>query len=167
MNPRAASALLSVLGVLAALALWQGFSALLAPTIAATPGDRIGLASAALLPAGVVLAAMVVAQMAGRAITGSIDPTAGQDNHFLQVNQRVISNTVEQLAILGPALAALATRVPPEQIGRVMALGLVFAVARLVFWAGYLWHPVLRAVGMAPSFGVSAVSLVAAIMVWL
>ena len=83
------------------------------------------------------------------------------------MNQRAISNTVEQLAIFGPALLALAAGVRGGRMAQVVALGLVFALARLVFWLGYLRHPVPRAAGMAPSFAISIVTLVSAVMVWM
>jgi hypothetical protein len=45
----------------------------------------------------------------------------------------------------------------------VVALGVVFAVARLVFWGGYLIGPLLRAPGMAATFAVNVATFVTAV----
>jgi uncharacterized membrane protein YecN with MAPEG domain len=109
---------------------------------------------------------MIIVQMRARAATGAIDPTAGRDSHFLRLNQRVITNTVEQLACFVPALLALAGRAASERMNKVVALALLFALARLMVWLGYLVRPMLRAPGMAATFGVNVVTLGAAIWAW-
>jgi uncharacterized membrane protein YecN with MAPEG domain len=48
----------------------------------------------------------------------------------------------------------------------VVAAGLVFALARLVFWAGYLLGPLARAPGMAATFAINVSTMVGAILVW-
>jgi uncharacterized membrane protein YecN with MAPEG domain len=101
-----------------------------------------------------------------RAWSRAIDPLAGVDSRFLQVNQRALTNTVEQLAGFVPALIALAAAAPPAWMPGVVALGVVFAVARLVFWGGYLIGPLLRAPGMAATFAVNVATFVTAVWVW-
>lgn len=44
---------------------------------------------------------------------------------------------------------ALATLVSQAYLQVICACAIVFATARLVFWAGYRRHPLLRAPGMA------------------
>ena len=124
--------------------------------------DRLALGCAALLPAVCVLNLMILAQMRLRARSGAVDPLAGQDGTLLRVNQRVLTNTVEQLAGFAPALLALAAGVPPGRMRFVVAAGAVFALARLAFWAGYLLGPLTRAPGMAATFAVNIGTLVAA-----
>ena len=109
---------------------------------------------------------MIALQMLVRAWSRAIDPLAGVDNRFLQVNQRALTNTVEQLAGFVPALMALAAGAPPGRMPGVVALGLVFGVARLVFWGGYLMGPLLRAPGMAATFAVNVATYAAAAWVW-
>lgn len=167
MRPVVASIGLSGCGLLGAWAAWSALSAVIPVHPQADQTARMAAALAALLPGVAVLAGMVATQMIGRAVTGAIDPIAGRDNHFLQLNQRVLTNTVEQLVIFAPALLALAARTNPADMPGVVALALVFTLARLVFWIGYLRHPVLRAVGMAPSFAVSLVTLGSAAVAWL
>lgn len=128
---------------------------------------RIGLALAALIPAAIVLAAMILAQMLLRFTTGAFDPLAGRDCRLLHINQRVIGNTVEQVTVFAPALLAWAAGADASAMPGVIALGIVFAAARLVFWVGYLIDPMARALGMAPSFIAGLAALGAAARAWL
>ena len=165
---RGLSLLLSVAGAIAGFLMWRGLTMIIPTDPAATSmAVRLGLGAASLLPACCVLLSMILAQMAVRFWQGIFDPTAGKDGRFLRINQRVISNTVEQLAILSPAMVALAAGSSAARMAEVLALALVFALARLVFWAGYLISPVMRAPGMAASFVVSTVVVGWALAVWL
>jgi MAPEG family protein len=164
---RLGSLLASAVGIVAAFAVWLGLSEMLPVSANAAMPERIGLACAALLPAIGVIDLMVVVQMVLRAWCGAIDPLAGRDGRMLQVNQRALTNTVEQLAAFAPALVALAAGAPPAWMRFVVAAGLTFGLARLVFWAGYLLGPLLRAPGMAASFVVNVATVLAAGFVWL
>jgi len=163
---RLRSLLGSAVGVIIALALWLELGRIIPVSVAAGMPQRLGVASAALLPTVCVLDLMIVVQMALRLRTGAVDPLAGRDNHTLQVNQRALTNTVEQLAGFVPALLALAAGAPPAWLPFVVAAGLTFCLARLVFWGGYLLGPLLRAPGMAASFAINVATLAAAIEVW-
>ncbi len=163
---RLRSLLGSAVGIVIAVALWQGLGRIIPVGVAAGMPQRLGMACAALLPTVCVLDLMIVVQMALRVRTGAVDPLAGRDNHTLQVNQRALTNTVEQLAGFVPALLALAAGAPPAWLPFVVAAGLAFGLARLVFWAGYLLGPLWRAPGMAASFAINVATLVAAIGVW-
>jgi uncharacterized membrane protein YecN with MAPEG domain len=105
--------------------------------------------------------------MVARMASGRIDPTDGRDTLFLLTNQRAIANTLEQSVCFIPALLALAAGVTAAVMPQVIALALVFAAARLVFWLGYLTRPVLRAPGMAATFVTVTATLGAAIWAWL
>jgi hypothetical protein len=165
---RARSIVLSVCGMAAALLAWRLAAAWLpAPAGASRIGVRLGAAAAALLPAMFVLSAMILAQIAARFVSGTLDPTAGRDGRFLLLNQRAISNTVEQLTVFAPALLALAAAATAVDMPGVLALGPVFALARLVFWAGYLLAPIARAPGMAATGAVNVATLFAAAWFWL
>jgi hypothetical protein len=165
---RGQSLLLAAIGMVCGLAMWWLIAAMLPTTQAATSlSVRLGLGAASLLPAVVVLAFMIAAQMAARFWQGVFDPTAGKDGPFLRVNQRVITNSVEQIVMLSPALMALAAEASPARMTQILALPLVFALARLVFWLGYLVSPMLRGPGMAASFAVTLGTLGWAIAVWI
>ncbi|MEJ0015319.1 MAG: MAPEG family protein [Acetobacteraceae bacterium] len=157
----------SLAGVAAAGVLWLAIARALPPLAGAATADRLGLACAALLPAAGVLNLMILVQMLLRVATGALDPQAGADGRLLRVNQRAITNTVEQVAGFAPALLALAAAAGPEAMRHVVAAGLVFAVARLVFWAGYLCGPMTRAPGMAASFAINGATWAAAAWFWL
>lgn len=154
------------LGIAGAFVLWRELLGILAVDPSAATPERLGMAGTALLPGVLVLNLMIALQMLGRAWSRAIDPLAGVDSRFLQVNQRALTNTVEQLAGFVPALIALAAAAPPAWMPGVVALGVVFAVARLVFWGGYLIGPLLRAPGMAATFAVNVATFVTAVWVW-
>ena len=86
---------------------------------------------------------------------------------FLRTNQRVITNTIEQLSVFVPAYLALAAGAPAARMAPIVALAWVFALARLAFWIGYLAATRLRAPGMAATFAVNLATLISAIWVWL
>jgi len=164
---RGLSLLLGVCGAVAAGLAWQA----LLPFLPSDPAGssmavRLGRGSAALLPGAGVLALMLLAQMALRFAAGAFDPLAGQDGRWLRVNQRVITNTVEQMAVFAPALLALAAGVPAARMAEVTAAGLVFAGARLLFWAGYMAAPLGRAFGMAATLTTTLATLGAAAWAW-
>lgn len=165
---RGLSLLLAVCGAIVAFLIWRALVPLMVVNVEMTStAVRLGLAAAWLLPACFVLAAMVAAQMTGRFTAAAFDPLAGGDSRFLLVNQRVISNTVEQTLIFAPALLALAAASPGAQMPAVLAAAAVFALARLVFWAGYLVAPMARAPGMAATMAVVVATLLAAASAWL
>jgi uncharacterized MAPEG superfamily protein len=165
---RLVSASLALIGLAAAaLGWWLLAGAIEVPRGASSMAFRLGLALAALLPAAIVLAAMILAQMLLRFATGAFDPLAGRDAPLLHLTQRVIGNTIEQFAVFAPALLAWAAGGEASAMPGVIALGIVFAAARLVFWVGYLIDPVARAVGMAPSFAAAVFALGSAVLAWL
>lgn len=151
--------------IVAAVA-WYAFSDLVSVDPTVSMAHRLGVTLAALLPAGAVLDAMILLQILLRAVSGTIDPTAGEDGRRLRINQRALTNTVEQLVTFTVALLALAAGAPPALMRFVVALALVFALARLAFWIGYLIKPLLRAPGMAATAAVNLSTLAAAIWVW-
>jgi hypothetical protein len=164
---RLVSASLALIGLAAAgLAWWLLAGVIAEPRGASSMAMRLGLALAALLPGVIVLAAMILAQMALRFASGAFDPLAGRDSLILHVNQRVIGNTLEQMAIFCPSLLAWAAGAGAAAMPGVIALGIVFGAARLLFWVGYLIHPMARALGMAPSIAASLAALVAAVAAW-
>lgn len=164
---RARSLLLGGAGAIAAILLWWLLTAAWPVSPSASVELRLGLALAALLPALFLLWLMILAQMLARFRGAVFDPLAGAETNFLRVNQRVISNTVEQLAIFIPALLALALRVRAGWLPAALALAIVFAAGRLAFWIGYLRAPISRAPGMAATIVATSAALFAASAVWL
>ncbi len=118
----------------------------------------------ALIAPGLVTLAMVARLSARRffddALIHGADFTPGSP---AWVDQRVMSNTAEQLVlalVVWPFVAA--------SLGGavVLAMGLGLAVARLIFWAGYhLWQP-LRAFGFAASFYPTVLAAIWSVLAW-
>ena len=85
---------------------------------------------------------------------------AGSD---ADIDQRVLTNTVEQLVLasvtwpfVGMVLGGVA----------VIALGIAFGIARIAFWIGYHRSPPLRAFGFAASFYPTIAASVWSVLVW-
>ncbi|WP_144183080.1 MAPEG family protein [Elioraea rosea] len=165
---RLVSASLALIGLAASALLWWLLGGVIVePRGASSMAVRLGFGLAALLPAVLLLAAMLLAQMLLRFASGTFDPLAGRESRFLLVNQRVITNTIEQLAVFAPSLLAWAAGAEARAMPWIIALGIVFGAARLAFWIGYLIDPVARALGMAPTAVASLLALGAAIHAWL
>jgi hypothetical protein len=165
---RIASISLGGLGAVAALLLWWVVRDVIAePSGASSMAVRLGMAGAALLPAAALLFLMVLASSAARFVQAAFDPLARPEGRFIALNQRVITNTVEQLCVFAPALLAWAAGGGAAAMPGVLAAALLFALARAAFWAGYHVHPMARAPGMAAGLALNALALVAAARAWL
>jgi hypothetical protein len=90
------------------------------------------------------------------AIDGS-RPAAGSP---LDLQCRVLHNTLEQSVLAIVAHAAFAVVAPAAWLSFVPALAMWFVIARLAFWVGYLTKPRLRAFGFASTFFPTAIVLV-------
>jgi hypothetical protein len=156
----------SLCGIVAAVLAWWLLT-IVAPEAHTGMAPHLALVLTALLPSIALLAAMILLQMGVRAMTGAIDPLAGTDSVLLRKNQRVITNTVEQMTIFVPALLALAAGAPGARMAPVVAAAWTFALARLAFWIGYLAGTLLRAPGMAATFAINVATLAAGAWVWL
>ena len=79
-----------------------------------------------------------------RLFTPAIDPLAGYETYRMRVNQRYLSNTVEQFIVFAVGLVGLSlyasTRI-------VVIVTIVWVVMRWAFWIGYHKSPLLRGLG--------------------
>jgi uncharacterized membrane protein YecN with MAPEG domain len=165
---RGLSLLLSCCGVVGALLFWRVLVPLMPLNPAASSmAVRLGSATAALLPSAFVMAAMIAAQMIGRFAAGALDPISGNETRFLLTNQRVITNSAEQMAVFVPGFLALAAGTNSDMLPEVLAVGGTFAFARIIFWFGYLTAPIARAPGMAATGMANISILLAATWFWL
>lgn len=113
----------------------------------------------ALAPALVIL--VLVSTVALTRLGGvSIDPLAGKDPRFITVTNRVLANTLEQTFLFVLAGVALLALLPAEDLGAIPALAALFALARVVFWLGYLKSPLLRGPGMEVTLQINVVMLI-------
>lgn len=86
-------------------------------------------------------------------------PTTGAS-----VDQRVLTNTVEQIVL---ALAIWPFVANSLGGAVVMALGFGFAVARVLFWIGYHISPPLRSLGFAATFYPTVVAAIWSVLAWM
>lgn len=133
------------LGVLWALAV------VVLPGMAPQPFIPVNLALIyAFAPAGLVMALMILT-IAIRRFTSpaQADGHAFPEHSRGAIDQRVLSNTVEQMV-----LALLLWPFAAMQLGAItlIVLGVAMAIARLVYWLGYHVSPTLRLFGWSASF---------------
>jgi hypothetical protein len=79
----------------------------------------------------------------------------------------VVADRRHASVMLGPAHMALAAEASPARMTQILALPLVFALARLVFWLSYLISAMLLGPGITASFAVALGTLGWAIAVWI
>ena len=84
-----------------------------------------------------------------RFLSEAIDPTLHKEDLGTQINCRVVENTLQQYLLFLIGTLALSVNLTAEQMRAIPAAALVFIVARIAFWIGYLIHPLYRAFGMA------------------
>lgn len=118
----------------------------------------------ALMPGGLVLLAMVSMIALRRLFDSSV--IAGGALHpgsRAEIDQRALSNTLEQLvvAIVLWPFAALT-------LGGfvVLWMGISFALARLVYWLGYHVSPLVKSVGFGATFYPTVLATLWAVLKW-
>ncbi len=98
-----------------------------------------------------VLLAMIMFIAGYRPLSeGGIDGSEG--DRRINVHQRVQRNTLEQLTLMIFGHLALLTVLPPESLRVIPVLVLLFVVARVVYWVGYVRDPLLRTTGFVATF---------------
>ena len=92
----------------------------------------------------------------------AIDGNRKPETKLLEVNLRYNQNTLEQAVLAVIAWLGLAITLPTEKLSIIPVMALLFFIGRILFFAGYLFSPVGRAVG----FGLTFYPTIAA-FVWL
>jgi hypothetical protein len=135
---------------------------LLLPRLApiAAPVDRLLLAVQLAAGPSVVLLLVLQGLWRVQDSADAEDPFAGKETYAFKVNQRVMSNTLEQTMIFVPLFVALAVRMQPDQTYWLPLLMGFFCAGRLLFWAGYRRALHLRAPGMDWTTATTIVTLV-------
>ena len=89
----------------------------------------------------------------------AFDPLAGYEDRRLQVNQRYLQNTLEQLVVFAVGLLGLAAYCADGAAMRfIPATSAVWVLARFAFWIGYHRSAALRGLGV-PSMMIGLVML--------
>jgi hypothetical protein len=119
----------------------------------------------AFLPGGLVLAAMI-GRLAQRRFFDAaiIDGDAFRPGSGADIDQRVLSNTMEQMMV---ALCVWPFAGQVLGADLLLPLGVSFAVTRVMFWIGYHASPPLRGLGFAGTFYPTVVAGVWALAVGL
>jgi hypothetical protein len=85
----------------------------------------------------------------GRFLSDAIDPLRHAENRTMEINGRVVDNTLQQNFVFLAGTLALSTFLTEQTIKLIPALVAVFIFARIIFWVGYRINPLYRAPGMA------------------
>lgn len=84
-----------------------------------------------------------------RFLSEAIDPTLHKESQAMEINARVVDNTLQQFLIYLVGTLALAAGLTADEMRIIPAVAIVFVVARTAFWIGYRIHPLYRAFGFA------------------
>ncbi len=112
------------------------------------PGSRLAYAAQWLLAPGAMLLAGVFNAARRGFYADAIDGTRTPAAPSLEIGLRYNQNTVEQVILAAIAWFAFAATAPHADLARIPMMALLFIVARITFWAGYLIHPMARTFGM-------------------
>ena len=132
-------------GVLSMLVLVMVLYKLLPPVV----GNLTAYITAALALSIVPLFIMIASVGNARFMSKAINPLAHAEDKSMEINGRVTNNTLEQTFVFVIAALALSAQLSFENQKLILALALVFVLARFAFWFGYRKDPLLRAPGMA------------------
>ena len=132
-----------------ALGVWALTNVLPVPEIADSLGERLAYALRANVVALLPLFSMIITVANSRFLSEAIDPTRRAESVSMQIDGRVVDNTLQQNFVFVIASLALSTIVPLQYLQVVWACVIVFVTARLVFWFGYRLNPLYRAPGMS------------------
>jgi uncharacterized membrane protein YecN with MAPEG domain len=117
------------------------------------PGERLILAARWLLVAFIPYVAVCLTILYVRYAEGAHNPLLGVESERLQVHCRVMQNTLEQLVWFAFCLLPLATLLSAREARLIPLLCVFFALARFVYWWGYLRGDTLgRAPGVQLTF---------------
>lgn len=149
-SPIRYSVLVMTVAVLTAVAIWE--IALLLPLrmpAFITNGGEVVVLSIAL--ASVLTLQLMIESIAHeRLVSDSFNPLAQRDSQRLQINQRVLQNTLEQLPLFGGGIAMICWLYPLE-FRATLAATHIWILSRWVFWIGYHLGPQHRIAGLVGS----------------
>ena len=91
----------------------------------------------------------LIAVSNARFLSDAIDPLRHAENRKMEINGRVVDNTLQQNFVFFVGTVALSTYLPAASMQLIEALVIVYLLARVVFWVGYRIDPLYRAPGMA------------------
>ena len=147
------------------LVLWSAYALVPPPSGLESAAERLAFAARWLFVAFVPYAAACLLILYRRFAEGAHNPLLNDESERLRIHGRVMQNTLEQLVWLAFCIFALATLLSPAQARIIPIACVFFAVARFVYWWGYLRKGTLgRAPGVQLTFTLN-ISLLAATFV--
>ena len=135
--------------IVMAISVWLLTLALPSPRIAASMAERLAYALRANVVAVLPLFIMIITVANSRFLSDAIDPTRHAESRTMQIDGRVVDNTLQQKFVFALASLAASTLLPESSLQLIWACTIVFVVARSVFWFGYRLNPLYRAPGMS------------------
>ena len=119
------------------------------------PADRVSYALQLGAAPAIVMLLMTCACLRLFDTPRAEDPRLGAESERFKINQRVLTNTVEQSWIFLPLVLALSPRLSPGQLKLLPIAVSVWCAGRLMFWVGYHVAPHWRAPGFDWTFNTS------------
>ena len=132
-----------------ALAVWGLTLALPVPAVGDALAERLAYALRINVLALLPFFIMVITVANSRFLSDAIDPTRNAESATMQIDGRVVDNTLQQNFVFALASLAMSTILPPHYLQMVLACAIVFVGARFLFWFGYRLNPLYRAPGMS------------------
>ena len=128
---------------------------------------RLLLAVRWLLVAMIPYAAVCLVILSARFFEGAHNPLLGEESERLKIQCRVMQNTLEQLVWFALCVVPLATFLQPAQAHLIPIVCAFFALARFVYWWGYLRSGTLgRSPGVQLTFSLNVFLLVYALVLF-
>jgi len=131
------------------ITVWLLTLVLPSPRMAGTIAERLAFALRANVVAVLPLFVMIITVANSRFMSEAIDPTRHAESPTMEIDGRVVDNTLQQNFVFALASLAASTLVPVHTLQVVWACTIVFVVARTIFWMGYRMNPLYRAPGMS------------------
>ena len=128
---------------------WILTATLPSPNVADMLAERLAYALRANVFAALPFFIMIAVVGNSRFMSEAIDPTRHAESRSMEIDGRVVDNTLQQNFVFAIASLTVSTVVPVRHLQVVWACAIVFVVARACFWLGYRLDPLYRAPGMA------------------
>jgi hypothetical protein len=122
------------------------------PTTNVAPAERLSYVLQLAAAPAFVLFLMISSCMRLFDTVSAENPLLGGESERWKINQRVLSNTTEQLAVFALLLFAIATRLPASQVKLLPIAVTLWCAGRVMFWIGYRVAPHWRAPGFDWTF---------------
>lgn len=125
-----------------------GAAWMLWPTVTPVPSaDRVAYALQLGAAPAILMLLMICACFRLFDTPRAEDPRLGAESERFKINQRVLTNTVEQGWAFVPLVLALSPRLSPGQLKLLPIAVSVWCAGRVMFWVGYHVAPHWRAPG--------------------